>query len=88
MEQTQFKIAVSVILLPIISLCFYFGLKELTMLEIVQLASDKCEDIPSTDSAKVYCFINYIDSYCDTNWKNKACHEYQMKTLKRVNFGE
>lgn len=82
MNHIKFKLFISFILLPAIISCFYFGLKDPTMKEIVEMARDKCADIPATDSARVHCMINYLDTYCNENWKNKACHEYQAKNCK------
>jgi len=88
MEHTQFKITLCFILLPVAALCFYFGLKDPTMKEIVEMAENKCEGMPDSDSARAYCMVNYVDSYCTDNWKNKSCHEYQMKNLKKAILGE
>jgi hypothetical protein len=88
MQQKQFKITVSLLLLPIATLCFYFGLKDPTMKEIVDMANDKCEDLPNTDSARSYCMVNYVDSYCTNNWKNKDCHEFQMRHLNKAVLGD
>ena len=84
MEQTQFKKTLCVILLPVAALCFYFGLKDLTMREIVEMAETKCENVPNNDSGRSYCMVDYVNSYCEDNWKNKNCHEYQMKHLKKA----
>lgn len=83
MNHTEFKITLSCILLPVAAACFYFGLKDFTMLEIVDMAEEKCENVPDTDAAKAYCMLGYVNSYCDKNWKNEYCHEYQMKNLKK-----
>ena len=83
MGHTEFKVALCFILLPIATGCFYFGLKDFTMQEIVGMAEDKCENVPNNDSSRAYCMVNYVNSYCDRNWKNEYCHEYQMKNLKK-----
>jgi len=88
MGHTEFKVALCFILLPIAAGCFYFGLKDFTMQEIVGMAEDKCENVPNNDSSRAYCMVNYVESYCDRNWKNEYCHEYQMKNLKKVVLGE
>ena len=83
MKHTEFKNTVAIIITPIIVSCFYFGLKEPTLEEIVEMADNKCENIPNTDSARAYCLVNYVESYCNDHWKNKFCHEYQMGKLKK-----
>lgn len=88
MEHTEFKVALCFILLPIAATCFYFGLKDFTMQEIVEFAQDKCENVPDTDSGRAHCMVNYVDSYCAENWKNKYCHEYQMRNLKKAVAGQ
>ena len=81
MAHTKFKIFLSLILLPIAALCFYFGLRDCTMEEIVDMANDKCENVPRNDFTRTYCMVSFVDSYCNDNWKNKYCHEYQMNKI-------
>lgn len=88
MGHNEFKVAICCILLPIAAICFYFGFRDFTMQEIVEMANDRCENVPNNDSGRAYCMVNYVDSYCSDNWKNKSCHEYQMKNLKKAILGE
>lgn len=83
MGHTEFKVAVTFLLLPIAAGCFYFGLKDFTMTEIVDMAQDKCDNVPSNGFTRTHCMVDYVDSYCSKNWKNEDCHEYQMKFLNK-----